>query len=163
MSENTDLREPHLRSVLKGVTYRILGTLTTGIFACAIMGDLRIPATITTLEPVSKIIVYYLHERAWQLVPRGSVRRLLRVALAMKPQCRMPQIESFAERVKGNNDVKADFSRSSGPSGRELSEARVLRRPRRPDDVYRIDGVFCPRSSARLVSIHRNHDDHQAA
>lgn len=78
MSTSMDIRESHLRSVLKAVTYRVLGTITTGILAYAVTGDLRVSVTISALEPLVKTAVYYLHERAWQLVPRGSVRRLLR-------------------------------------------------------------------------------------
>lgn len=78
MNTSMEIRESHLRSVLKAVTYRVLGTVTTGILAYAVTGDFRVSVTITALEPLVKTIVYYLHERAWQLVPRGSVRRLLR-------------------------------------------------------------------------------------
>lgn len=78
MYTSTEMRESHLRSVLKAVTYRIIGTITTGILAYAVTGDFRISVTIAALEPLVKTVVYYLHERIWQLVPRGSVGRLLR-------------------------------------------------------------------------------------
>lgn len=78
MNSPTDLKESHLRSVFKAITYRIVGTLTTGVLAYAVTGDFRISITIAALEPLIKTIVYYLHERAWQHVPRGSVRKFLR-------------------------------------------------------------------------------------
>lgn len=43
-----------------------------------VTGDLQISLTIAALEPLVKTVVNYLHERAWQKVPRGSVRKLLR-------------------------------------------------------------------------------------
>ena len=71
-------KESHLRSVLKAITYRIVGTLTTGLLAYAVTRDLGFSLTIGALEPLVKMVIYYLHERAWQQVPRGTVRRLLR-------------------------------------------------------------------------------------
>ena len=78
MSDAADLKESHLRSVLKAISYRVVGTLTTWLLAWAVTGDLRVAFTIGALEPFLKTIVYYLHERAWAQVPRGKVRRLLR-------------------------------------------------------------------------------------
>ncbi|MDH3314756.1 MAG: DUF2061 domain-containing protein [Betaproteobacteria bacterium] len=61
MNETADLRESHLRSVLKEITYRIVGTLTTGVLAYTVTGDFKISVTISALEPLVKTIVYYLH------------------------------------------------------------------------------------------------------
>ncbi|MDX1527838.1 MAG: DUF2061 domain-containing protein [Gammaproteobacteria bacterium] len=78
MTTSTDMRESHLRSVLKAITYRIIGSITTGILAYAVTRDFGASLTITAIEPLIKTIVYYLHERAWQLIPRGFVRRVFR-------------------------------------------------------------------------------------
>lgn len=78
MNDNDTFKESRLRSVLKAVTYRIVGTSTTGLLAYVITGDFRVSLTIIAVEPLVKTIVYYLHERIWQQVPRGTVRRLLR-------------------------------------------------------------------------------------
>lgn len=77
MTEIVDLRESRLRSVLKAVSYRIVGTVTTWLLAWFVTGDTRIAFAIGALEPIAKMVIYYLHERAWQLVPRGTVRRLI--------------------------------------------------------------------------------------
>ena len=71
-------REPRLRSFLKAITYRITGTLVTALIVFAISGDATIAFTVGFVEPAAKIVIYYLHERAWQLVPHGSARRLRR-------------------------------------------------------------------------------------
>lgn len=70
-------RESPLRSILKAVTYRITGTVTTACIALIVTGELTVALAIGTVEPVVKLVIYYLHERAWQLVPRGTVRRVL--------------------------------------------------------------------------------------
>lgn len=73
-----DLRESRLRSILKAISYRIIGTLTTGAVAFWVTGDLSAAFAIGAVEPLAKILIYYLHERAWQMLPRGSVRRWAR-------------------------------------------------------------------------------------
>lgn len=72
-----DLRESHLRSLLKAISYRVIGTLTTASLTYFVTGSLRAAVTMGVIEPVAKILIYYFHERAWQLVPRGRVRKML--------------------------------------------------------------------------------------
>lgn len=67
-------RESHLRSLLKAISYRITGTITTALLVLALTGDLSIALTIGAVEPAIKLLIYYLHERAWQCIPRGTVR-----------------------------------------------------------------------------------------
>lgn len=69
-------RESRLRSLVKAVSYRIIGTVTTASVALVVTGDAATALAIGTVEPIAKIVIYYLHERAWQLAPRGTVRRL---------------------------------------------------------------------------------------
>ena len=78
MNENELAKESHLRSVLKAITYRIVGTVTTGLLTYTVTRDVRFSLTMVALEPLVKMAVYYLHERAWQQVQRGTVRRWLR-------------------------------------------------------------------------------------
>ena len=63
----------------------MVGTITTGLLAYAVTRDLGLSLTIGAVEPVAKLAVYYLHERAWQQVPRGTVRRFLRSGKRMDP------------------------------------------------------------------------------
>lgn len=78
MSHASDVhdRESRLRSFLKAITYRVTGTITTSIIVFAVTGELTIAFAVGFIEPIAKIIIYYLHERAWQLVPHGAIRRL---------------------------------------------------------------------------------------
>lgn len=77
-TEQTELRESHLRSVIKGLTWRCLATLVTFLLAKWITGEVDTAAKIAGWEAVLKIFVYYLHERAWQIAPRGTVRSWFR-------------------------------------------------------------------------------------
>jgi len=74
-SDVCDDRESRLRSFLKAVSYRITGTITTALLVLALTGDMSIALTMGAVEPAIKLLIYYLHERAWQCIPRGAVRR----------------------------------------------------------------------------------------
>lgn len=74
--ELTEYRESHLRSLLKAFSWRIVATTTTGIIAYFITGDVMAAITIGSIEFVAKFFIYYAHERAWQLVPRGTIRNI---------------------------------------------------------------------------------------
>jgi uncharacterized membrane protein len=69
------LKESHLRSVIKGFTWRIVATTTTIIIAYIITGEVGVALSIGAIEFVGKIFIYYLHERIWQAIPRGGVRK----------------------------------------------------------------------------------------
>lgn len=73
-------RESHLRSLLKAFSWRIVATSTTAVIAYIITGEILAAVLIGSIEFFAKLIIYYLHERAWQLVPRGSIRNLFRSA-----------------------------------------------------------------------------------
>lgn len=69
-----DFRESHLRSILKAFSWRIVATLTTAAIAYAVTGEIDTAIMIGSIEFLLKIVIYYLHERAWQLLPRGAIR-----------------------------------------------------------------------------------------
>ena len=71
---NKDPRESHLRSFLKTFSWRIIATTTTVTIAYFVIGDISPALKVGAIEFFAKMVIYYLHERAWQLVPRGSVR-----------------------------------------------------------------------------------------
>ncbi len=77
MATSTDaLKESHLRSVLKALSWRVIATFTTAVIAFAITGEIDTAILIGAIEFVAKMFLYYMHERAWQLVPRGTIRNL---------------------------------------------------------------------------------------
>ena len=54
-----------LRHLAKTVTWRIVGTIDTILLGWLVSGDATVGLTIGGLEMVTKMILYYLHERAW--------------------------------------------------------------------------------------------------
>ncbi len=53
------------RHVLKTITWRIIGTLDTMLIAWIISGDPMVGISIGGVELFTKMILYYIHERAW--------------------------------------------------------------------------------------------------
>lgn len=53
------------RHILKTLTWRVVGTIDTILLSWLISGDPTIGLTVGGAELFTKIILYYLHERAW--------------------------------------------------------------------------------------------------
>jgi len=53
------------RSILKAVSWRIVGTLDTMALGWLITGDCLVGLKIGALELITKFVLYYLHERVW--------------------------------------------------------------------------------------------------
>jgi uncharacterized membrane protein len=64
-------REAHSRSFMKAVSWRVTGSIDTFVLSLLITGSLKFAGGIASTEMVTKIILYYLHERAWHVVPWG--------------------------------------------------------------------------------------------
>jgi adenylylsulfate kinase len=57
--------ESHLRSILKGVSWRVGGTTVTILVAWILTKNINLSAKIGLIETVLKIGVFYVHERIW--------------------------------------------------------------------------------------------------
>ena len=53
------------KSVMKTVSWRIVGTIDTMTIAYLLTGELGIAASIGSIEVFTKLILYYFHERLW--------------------------------------------------------------------------------------------------
>ena len=54
----------------------MIATLTTITIAWFVFGDIGPALAIGGIEFFTKFLVYYRHERLWQLVPHGSFPRV---------------------------------------------------------------------------------------
>jgi uncharacterized membrane protein len=64
-------REGHGRSFAKAVSWRTVGTIDTFIISFFVTGRISLAGTIAAVEVVTKILIYYLHERVWAAIPWG--------------------------------------------------------------------------------------------
>jgi uncharacterized membrane protein len=53
------------RHIAKTVTWRVIGTLDTLLLSWFISGDMSVGIKVGGLELVTKMILYYFHERVW--------------------------------------------------------------------------------------------------
>ncbi len=72
-------KDSRIRSLIKGITWRILATTTTITIAYIITGQIGDALKIGGIEFFGKLLIYYFHERAWQAVPYGTMRKLFRI------------------------------------------------------------------------------------
>ena len=68
------MHEKPYRSVVKAISWRTVGTLDTIIVSYFVTGSLVMAASIGTIEVITKMILYYFHERAWNKLSFGKVK-----------------------------------------------------------------------------------------
>jgi uncharacterized membrane protein len=59
------------RSFVKALSYRVWGTLTSFFVVLLLTGSAELSGLIAFWETVVKVVVYYVHERGWNLVQWG--------------------------------------------------------------------------------------------
>jgi len=64
--------ETHARSLAKAVSWRATGSLDTFVVAFVITGSPKLAGSVAVTEILTKILIYYLHERVWAWVPWGK-------------------------------------------------------------------------------------------
>ena len=63
--------ETHFRSVIKGVSWRIIATLVTTIVVWLISGEISMALFAGASDSVVKIGLFWAHERLWQRISWG--------------------------------------------------------------------------------------------
>ena len=58
-------QESHMRSIVKGITWRFVATSTTMVIAWYITGKVQLALEIGFIEVFAKVAIYYVHERLW--------------------------------------------------------------------------------------------------
>ncbi len=65
-------KEDHLRSIVKAVSWRLLGTFATVGIVYIYTGEVVLAAEVGAFELFSKICIFYAHERMWARISWGS-------------------------------------------------------------------------------------------
>lgn len=65
------IHEHHTRTLIKTLTWRFVASLDTFAIAWYITGDPLAGATIAGIEVLTKIALYYVHERGWSHIDWG--------------------------------------------------------------------------------------------
>ena len=59
------MKENKSRSIGKSISWRVLASCDTILISYLITGSIAIAATIGSIEVMTKMVLYYFHERAW--------------------------------------------------------------------------------------------------
>ena len=69
-------REGHHRSVAKAISWRVTGSIDTLLLSYLVTKNLLFASSIASAETITKIVLYYAHERAWTAIPWGRRSRM---------------------------------------------------------------------------------------
>ena len=64
--------DKHWRSILKAVTWRLIGTIDTMVISFIITGKINVALSIGGIEFFSKIALYFFHEKIWDRINLGK-------------------------------------------------------------------------------------------
>lgn len=64
--------EKPLRSIVKSISWRFIGTLDTILISWIITGTLSMAFAIGSVEMGTKMILYFFHERIWNIIKWGK-------------------------------------------------------------------------------------------
>lgn len=68
------MKEKNYRSLVKSISYRITGTIATFLISYIVTGQLKFAVSIMSVDFISKIVIFYLHERMWNQIKFGKVK-----------------------------------------------------------------------------------------
>ncbi|WP_324025531.1 DUF2061 domain-containing protein [Maribacter sp. BPC-D8] len=70
--EDDKTSEKPIRSIAKAFSWRVIGTIDTLIISYLLTGEFSVAASIASIDFVTKMILYFFHERFWNLVKWGK-------------------------------------------------------------------------------------------
>ncbi|WP_452227219.1 DUF2061 domain-containing protein [Lacinutrix cladophorae] len=75
LSKDGRILESRKRHIAKTVTWRVIGTMDTMVLAWLISGNPLMGLKIGFAEVITKMLLYYIHERAWYKIDFGLLGR----------------------------------------------------------------------------------------
>lgn len=60
--------ESKKKSIIKTITWRLIATATTFVIGWMVTGSIALGLGIASIEFWAKLVLYYLHERAWSKI-----------------------------------------------------------------------------------------------
>jgi len=74
----SDRADKPIKSLMKSVSWRIVGTLDTMIISYFITGKISLALSIGSVEVLTKTILYYFHERIWAHIHKIRLIKLIK-------------------------------------------------------------------------------------
>lgn len=99
------MKEKHHRSLVKGATWRIIGTLDTIFLSLVFTGKIGKALTIGAIELFTKIILFYIHERIWMGLLFGTEEVLKNGAVVKHEKHYRSLVKGISWRIVGSLDT----------------------------------------------------------
>ena len=64
--------EKPVRSIVKAISWRMIGTLDTLVVSYLLTGKIALATSIASIDFVTKMILYFFHERIWNRIKWGK-------------------------------------------------------------------------------------------
>ena len=71
ISEKKKSEKP-IRSVMKTISWRVIGTIDTILISWFVTGTIKLALSIGVIELISKMVLYFFHERLWNYIQWGK-------------------------------------------------------------------------------------------
>ena len=70
--EKDKTSEKPVRSIVKSLSWRIIGTLDTILISWLVTSELSVAFSIGAIELITKMVLYFFHERVWNSIKWGK-------------------------------------------------------------------------------------------
>lgn len=64
--------EKPVRSIAKAISWRLVGTIDTLIVSYYLSGQIALAASIASVDFLTKLVLYFFHERVWNKIKWGK-------------------------------------------------------------------------------------------
>jgi uncharacterized membrane protein len=91
----SDRADKPIKSIMKSVSWRIVGTIDTMIISYIITGRVTIALSIGSVEVLTKTILYYFHERLWAHIHK------IKLKLWIKPNEKQFEVKGVERSTTG--------------------------------------------------------------
>jgi uncharacterized membrane protein len=91
----SDRADKPIKSLIKAISWRVVGTIDTMIISYFITGKIMMAVSIGGVEVFSKTLLYYFHERIW-----AHIHRIRRFNLLKSRKKNLEQIEYGVKGIK---------------------------------------------------------------
>ena len=62
------IHDTRARSLSKAISWRVCGTVISWVATFYVTGSLTAATSVGAIDAIAKVLLYYLHERAWEKI-----------------------------------------------------------------------------------------------
>ncbi len=70
--EEDKTSERPIRSIAKALSWRVVGTIDTLVVSYILTGEIVLAASIASVDFLTKLVLYFFHERFWNKIKWGK-------------------------------------------------------------------------------------------